>query len=164
MIHFLFIEYKIKDENNLREKWEKALSIVSNDGEFTKNNFSIKKEMLNEIITQWQNNYPELREELEDWKQDTTRFTHETAALFCNRKSKKVECVFLRIYDSEESGTLNCINISRNYPKPSKILKVRNKIFKHKSEKIFNQMIKSHPKIIAALILSRDNGLKIIWD
>ncbi|GES85909.1 hypothetical protein GLOIN_2v1548496 [Rhizophagus clarus] len=53
-----------------------------------------------------------------------------------------------------------------NYPKPSKISKVRNMIFKRKSVKNFNQLIKSHPEIMAALVLSGDNengGLKILW-
>jgi hypothetical protein len=78
-----------------------------------------------------------------------------------------VECIFLKIYESEGTDILNCVNIYRNYPKPGKILKVRNIIFKRKSEKIFNQLIKSHTKIMAALILAGNNGndgLKILWN
>src|SRR5206468_121099 len=134
-----FIEFEIKDENDLKKRCEKALSVVSDYGNFTQNIFPIKKEKLNEVITKWQNSYPELREELEDWKQET-RFAHETVALLHGSESKKIECVFLKVYcNSEESDILNCVNISL---KPSKNSKVRNKIFKHESENIFNQLIK----------------------
>ncbi|GBC17009.2 hypothetical protein GLOIN_2v1548496 [Rhizophagus irregularis DAOM 181602=DAOM 197198] len=126
------MEYKIENVNNLKKRCEKAMKIVPNYGEFTKNYFSIKKEKLSDIITQWQNNYPDLYYELEQWKEGTG-FTHETIALLRKTKSKKVvECVFLKIYESEGTDILNCVNIYRNYPKPSKILKARNIIFKHK--------------------------------
>ncbi|CAG8466376.1 hypothetical protein RhiirA5_398680 [Rhizophagus irregularis] len=167
IIFLTLLEYKIENVNNLKKRCEKAMKIVPNYGEFTKNYFSIKKEKLSDIITQWQNNYPDLYYELEQWKEGTG-FTHETIALLRKTKSKKVvECVFLKIYESEGTDILNCVNIYRNYPKPSKILKARNIIFKHKSEKLFNQLIKSHSKIMAALILSGNNGndgLKILWN
>lgn len=159
------VEYEIEDVNNLKQKCETALKVVSNYGDFTINNFSIKKEELNVIITNWQNNYQELRKELEEWKR-RSKFsyeteTYETVALLC--KKKKVECVFLKIYDSGEPDILNCISISRTFTKPGIISKLLNKIFKHKSQKTFKRLAKSQPETIAALILSRDGGLKIMW-
>ncbi|GBC07088.1 hypothetical protein RclHR1_07230015 [Rhizophagus clarus] len=157
------MEYEIENINNLKKRCEKAMKIIPKYGDFTKNNFSINKEKFSDIIKQWQHSYPELYEELESWK-GSPGFTHET--LLRRNKNNKIESVFLKIYESEEIDFLNCVNISRNYPKPSKISKVRNMIFKRKSVKNFNQLIKSHPEIMAALVLSGDNengGLKILW-
>lgn len=139
------------------------MKIIPNYGDFTKNFFSIEKEKFNDIITQWQNSYPDLYCELEQWKKESGSFTHETVALLHKNKSKKVECIFLKIYESQGTDILNCVDIYRNYPKPSKIMKVRNIIFKRKSEKIFNQLLRSHSKTMAALILSGNNELKISW-
>ncbi|CAB4423965.1 unnamed protein product [Rhizophagus irregularis] len=118
------MEYQIENVDNLKKKCEEAMKIVPSYGDFTKNYFSIKREKFNDVITQWQTNYPDLYSELEQWKKVPGLFTHEI-----------------------------------NYPKPSKITKVRNIIFKRKSEKIFNELLKSHSKTMAALIL----GLKISW-
>ncbi|RGB38508.1 hypothetical protein C1646_665379 [Rhizophagus diaphanus] len=159
------VEYEIEDINNLKQKCEIALKAVSNYGDFTINNFSIKKDELNVIITNWQKSYKELHKELEEWKR-RSKFSHETetyetVALLC--KKKEVECVFLKVYDSGESDILNCISISRTFTKPGIISKLLNKIFKHKSQKTFKRLAKSQPETIAALILSRDGGLKILW-
>ena len=95
-------------------------------------------------------------------KQDP-RFIHETIALL--QRGKKIECVFLKIYESEKPDILNCAIASKTFPKQSKVSKILNKIFKHNSEKNYNQLVKSHPDIIAAVILSGDNGfLKILWN
>ncbi|CAB4401704.1 unnamed protein product [Rhizophagus irregularis] len=159
------MEYEIENKDNLKKRCEEAMKIIPNYGDFTKNFFSIEKEKFSDTITQWQNSYPDLYYELEKWKEESG-FTHETLTIIRKTKSKKVECVFLKIYESEGTDILNCVDIYRNYPKPSKILKVRNIIFKHKSEKIFNQLMKSHSKTMAALILSGNdgNGLKISWN
>ncbi|EXX71143.1 uncharacterized protein OCT59_026315 [Rhizophagus irregularis] len=153
-------KYEIENVNDLRKKCEKALKVISNYGDFTINGFSIKKEELNAIITKWQNSYQELQKELEDWKRES-KPSYETVALLC--KKKKVECVFLRIYDSGEPGLLNCVSITRTYAKPGIMSKLLNKVFKHKSQRIFKQLAKSQPDTIAALILSKDDGLKVIW-
>ncbi|CAB4423967.1 unnamed protein product [Rhizophagus irregularis] len=123
------VEYEIEDINNLKQKCEIALKAVSNYGDFTINNFSIKKEELNVIITNWQKSYKELHKELEEWKR-RSKFSHETEtyetiALLC--KKKEVECVFLKVYDSGESDILNCISISRTFTKPGIL-----KYYKHK--------------------------------
>ncbi|GBC01647.1 hypothetical protein RclHR1_04280004 [Rhizophagus clarus] len=160
------MEYEIKNVNDLKKKCEMALKVISKCDDVTSNNFSIKKEKLCDIIELWQNSYPELHNELERWKSGF-EFPHETVALICNNKRKKIMCVFLKIYELEGTDFLNCVNVYRNYPKPSKISKVRNIIFKHKSEKFFNQLIKSHSETMAALILSENDGndgLKISWN
>src|SRR5688572_22129568 len=59
VLFFEDIEYRIKDENNLRKKCEKALSIIPNNEGCNMNIFLIKKEQLDEVITQWQLRYPE---------------------------------------------------------------------------------------------------------
>ncbi|PKC07687.1 hypothetical protein RhiirA5_479249 [Rhizophagus irregularis] len=157
------MEFEIENINNLKKRCEKAMKLIPKYGDFTKNYFSIEKEKLSDIVKQWQNEYPDLYYELEKWKEGSG-FTYETISLIRKDKTKKVECVFLKVYESEgTTDVLNCVDIYRNYPKPGKILKVRNIIFKRKSEKIFNQLVKSHSKIVAALILSGDNGLKILW-
>ncbi|RGB38506.1 hypothetical protein C1646_692218 [Rhizophagus diaphanus] len=153
------MEYQINNVDNLKKKCEEAMKIVPNYGDFTKNYFSIKREKFNDVITQWQTNYPDLYRELEQWKKVPGLFAHEMLVLLRKNKSKKVECIFLKIYESQGTDILNCIDIYRNYPKPSKITKVRNIIFKRKSEKIYNELLKSHSKTMAALIL----GLKISW-
>lgn len=151
------IEYAIKNEDNLRKRCEKAIKVVPNYGDSMNNEFSIKKEELIETITRWQKNYKGLRNELENWKQESN-LPYEAVALICERK--KVECVFLKIYNSEKHGILNCICISRTYKKPSIITKLLNEIFKHNSQKIYKQLAKSQPGILAAFIIFRGN---VMW-
>ena len=142
----------------------KALTVIPNHDDCTLNIFSIEIKKINEVITKWKLRYPELRDELEGWKK-RSRFayeTHETITL--HHQDKKIECAFLKIYNSDEPGFLNCFSASKSLSKQSKSLKILNKVFKHKGEKIFNQLIKSNPKVVAALILSKDNnGLRILW-
>ncbi|GBC01645.1 hypothetical protein RclHR1_04280002 [Rhizophagus clarus] len=161
------MQYEIKNRDNLKDKCEKALKDVSKRGNLSNlsnNYFPIKREKLNNIIEQWQKKYPKLYDELEGWKKEP-KLQYKTVALFC--EGSKMECVFLEIYDSGNSDSLDCISISRTYTtytNPSMISKLLNKIFKHNSQNKFKKLAEKQPAALAALILSGDNGLRIIWE
>jgi hypothetical protein len=115
---------------------------------------------INKVITQWQLRYPGLKEELEGWKKEPV-LVHDTISL--HHRNNEIECVFLRICDSEDPYLLYCVSVSKKFAKQNKMSKVLNNVFKYDSERNFNQLLNTHPKTIAALMLSGDGGLRILW-
>ena len=106
------IEYKITNDNNRREECEATLRRVSYNGEYIYNFFPTRRADLVKVITNWQNDYPELKRELENWKvcDEGTRFA-DRDTVYPLHRGKKIACVFLKIYDSGESNILYCMSI-----------------------------------------------------
>ncbi|CAB4423975.1 unnamed protein product [Rhizophagus irregularis] len=161
-------EYKIRDENNRKAICEQALDNISYNGDFSKNSFSIKKSKLEDIINRWKENFSELSEELECWKNSDVgdKFAKKEILRPLHR-GKEIKCVFLKIYDKgEDTDTLRCVSM---YGDISIKVKVIDKLFRmmrwtNEDEKKHIKMMKSHPEIMAALVMSRRIGLKILWE
>ncbi|CAB4401707.1 hypothetical protein RhiirA5_415563 [Rhizophagus irregularis] len=160
-------EYRIKDENNRKNICEQALNNISYNGEFNQNLFSIKKDKLNDIINMWKEKFQELSDELELWKfSEGDKYTKKEI-LRPLHGGKELKCVFLKVFDKgeEENTLLRCVSISGDISIKVKV----NRFFKlmrwvSEDEKKYIKLIKSYPEVIAALIMSRRVGLKLIWE
>lgn len=160
-------EYKIRDEDNRKEICEQALNNISYNGEFSQNLFSIKKSNLDNTINMWKEKFHELSDELELWKHsEGNRYTKKEILRPIHR-GKEIKCVFLKVFDKgeEENTLLRCVSISGDISIKVKV----NRFFKlmrwaSEDEKKYIKIIKSHPEVMAALIMSRRVGLKILWE
>ncbi|GBC01646.1 hypothetical protein RclHR1_04280003 [Rhizophagus clarus] len=158
-------ELKIKNNNNRKETCERALDKVSINGEFSQNSFSINRSKLIDIVNNWQITFHELKDELECWKHSEVGIKYTKKEILCPiPRGKRIQCVFLKIYDKgEEENTLRCVSISGDIS-----IKVKYGFLgfmKRASEyDKYGKMIKSHPEIMAALIMSRSTGLRILWE
>jgi hypothetical protein len=143
------------------------LSKVSYNGDYVHNFFAFDRGKINEVITKLQGNYPELKEELEYWKLNNkgTKFTNKQT-VFPLHRGKKVNCGFLKIYESGEEDILYCFSIigSISIKVKSTINRAFGWIGLSNEEKKCINMIKSCPKIMAALIMSEGSGLRIRWE
>ncbi|PKK77742.1 hypothetical protein RhiirC2_731369 [Rhizophagus irregularis] len=167
-------EYRIKNEENRKEMCEKALENISYNGEFRQNSFFIRRSKLEDTINCWQNSFPELREQLKGWRKSDvgSKFTSKEI-LSPLRRGKKIKFVFLKIYDRGEGedtedteDTLRCVSISGEV---SIKVKVMDRMFGLKrwigeNIKEHTRLIKSHPEIMAALIMSRGKNLNVLWE
>ncbi|PKC07688.1 hypothetical protein RhiirA5_479252 [Rhizophagus irregularis] len=161
-------EYILKDENNRKALCEQALDNITCNGDFSKNSFSIKKNKLEDIINRWQANFEELSDELECWKNsEVGDKSAKKEILRPLHRGKQIKCVFLKVYDKgEDTDTLRCVSM---YGDISIKVKVIDRLFRMmrwttEDEKKNIKIIKSHPEIIVALIMSRKVGLKISWE
>ncbi|GBB84214.1 hypothetical protein RclHR1_10830005 [Rhizophagus clarus] len=150
------VEVKFKNENNRKEICETALNGVLISGKTSHNSFNTKRSELKDVINNWQNRFPELRGELEGWKRDelATKFMRKEILIPLYR-GKRIKCIFLKVYNKgEEEGKLRFVSISGDIQ-----IKAKDRLFGKLPE-----IVKSHPEIIAALIISRSTGLKILWE
>lgn len=160
-------EYRIKGEKFQKEICERALDNISYNGEFRQNSFSIKRSKLEDTINDWQDNFPELREQLKGWRKSDvgSKFTQKEIISPLYR-GNEIKFVFLKIYDKGEGDTLRCVSISGDI---SIKVKVMDKMFGLKkwtseNDKEHIRMIKSNPKIMTALIMSRGKNLNVLWE
>ena len=137
------------------------MSRISYNGEYTYSFFSINRENIVGVINQWQTNYPDLREELELWKlgNEGHKITHKQT-VFPIHRGKKIQCGFLKIYESGENDLLHCISIIGTF-----LFKVKfiSRAFELIQKRVI-LMIKAYPIIMVALIMSESNELKIKWE
>ncbi|GES85910.1 hypothetical protein GLOIN_2v1548439 [Rhizophagus clarus] len=149
-------EYRIKNEKNRKEICDRTLDNISYNGKFSENSFFIKRNKLENIINNWQDNFPELREILKGWRKcDVGNKSAKREILLPLHRGKKIKCIFLKIHDRDEEDTLKCVSI---FGEISIKVKVMDRMFGliSKNDKEHIRMIKSHPEIMAALIMSRE--------
>ena len=140
------------------------MSRVTYSGDYTYNFFPTEKDNLNNVITNWQKQYPELCDELEYWKysREGIKFTHKQT-VFPLQRGRKIKCGFLKIYESGENNNFYCISIIGDISIKAKSIMDRTFGWMGFRESC-TDMIKSCPKIMAALIMSGGSGLRIKWE
>ncbi|RHZ46539.1 hypothetical protein Glove_615g8 [Diversispora epigaea] len=110
--------FDIYDKNNRRESLEKALANgwIICDKERTQNIFAIKVNNQSKVIENWQKSYPEISDEIENWKyayigDDSVPTTQKSLKVFSVSRGKEMQCICLGIFKTSKPDVLKVVHL-----------------------------------------------------